>query len=99
MPYYREERDESVEKDDVLKAEHCVEPFRGMQLCAAAAGMNNARALRRVVEARGAISFALAVPLRDLNINEGFQNAQWCWEKHQRSWRAWLPGSLAARGD
>lgn len=61
-----------------MKAGHCVEPVRGIQLCAAAAGINNARAVRKAVEASGAISFALAVPPRDLNINEGFQNAQWC---------------------
>ena len=70
-----------MEKEDVLKAGHCVEPFRGMQLCAATAGINNPRALRRAAEASGAICFALAVPLRDLNINEGFQNAQWCSER------------------
>lgn len=70
-----------MEKEDVLKAEHCVEPFRGMQFCAVAAGMDSARAARRAVEASGAISFALAVAPRDLKINEGFQNAQWCSEK------------------
>ena len=70
-----------MEKEDVLKAGHCVEPFRGMQLCAAAAGISNARAVRRAVEASGAMTFALANPLRDLEINEGFQNAQWCSER------------------
>ncbi len=50
-----------------------------MQLCAAAAGINNnAMAVRRAVEASDAISIALAVTPRDLKINEGFQNAQWC---------------------
>lgn len=29
---------ESVEMEDVLKAGHCVEPFRGMQVCAIVAG-------------------------------------------------------------
>lgn len=58
-----------MEKEDELKAGHCVEPCRGMQLCAAAAGINNVRALRRAVEASGAISSALAVPPRDLKMN------------------------------
>lgn len=66
-----------MEKEDVLKAGHCVEPFRGMQLCGAAAGINSAMAVRRAVEASDAISFTLTVAPRDLNTNEGFQNAQW----------------------
>lgn len=86
-----------MEKEDVLKAGHCVEPFRGMQLCAAAAGMSNARAERRAVEASGAISFALTVPLRDLKINEGFQNAQWCSESRRGASRAVPSTLLAAR--
>lgn len=65
-----------MEKEDVLKAGHCVEPFKGMQLCAAATLIRNARAVRRAVEAGDAISFALAVPPRELKIKEGFQNAQ-----------------------
>ncbi len=60
-----------------MKAGHCVEPFRGRQLCAAAAGINSAMAVRRAVEASDAISVALAIAPRDLKINEGFQNAQW----------------------
>ena len=48
----------SVENEDALKAGHCVEPFRGMQLCGAAAGINKAMAVRRAVEASDAISFA-----------------------------------------
>ena len=36
--YYNEVRDESVEKEDLLKAGHCVEPFKGMHDCAVAAG-------------------------------------------------------------
>ena len=68
-----------MEKEDVLKAGHCVEPLRGMQLCAAAGGMlvKDVMAVRRIVEASDAISFALAVPPRELKINEGFQDAQW----------------------
>lgn len=50
-----------MEKEDVLKAGHCVEPFRGMQLCGAAAGINSAMAVRRAVEASDAISFTLTV--------------------------------------
>lgn len=81
-----------MEKEDVLKAGHWVEPFRGMQLCAAAAGINNARAARRAVEASGAISIALAVPPRELKINEGFQNAQWCSERSFERPRNNVPG-------
>lgn len=76
--YNNEDRVESVEMEDALKAGHCVEPVRGMQLCGVAAGMNNAMAVRRAVEASDAISCALTVPQRELKINEGFQNAQWC---------------------
>ena len=82
-----------MEKKDVLKAGHCVEPFRGMQFCAVAAGTNSARAARRVLEASGAISFALAVALRDLKINEGFQNAQWCSERSLELSSINTPGS------
>lgn len=86
-----------MENEDVLKAGHCVEPVKGIQLCAAVAGINHATAVRRAVEASWAISFALAFPPRDLKINEGFQNAQWFGEElqapgHQR------PTLLAARG-
>lgn len=65
-----------MEKEDVLKAGHCDEPFKGMQLCAAAAGINNAKAVRSAVDASGAMSFALAVPPRDLKVNTDFQNAR-----------------------
>ena len=68
-----------MEKEDALKAGHWVEPLRGMQLCAAAGRrfIKDAMAVRRIVEASDAISFALTVPPRELKINEGFQNAQW----------------------
>ena len=66
-----------MEKEDVLKAGHWVEPFRGMQLCAVAAVIKSAMAVRRAVEASDAISLALAVAPRELKINEGFQYAQW----------------------
>ncbi len=36
--YYSEVREESVENEDELNAGHCVEPSRGMQLCAVTAG-------------------------------------------------------------
>ena len=49
-----------MENEDVLKAGHWVEPFKVMQLCAAATLITNARAVRRAVEAGDAISFALA---------------------------------------
>ena len=57
-PYYSEERLESVEMDEVLKAGHCVEPCKGMQLWAAATGINNVRMVRRDVERSDAITFA-----------------------------------------
>ena len=67
-----------MEKEDALKAGHWVEPFRGMQLCGAATGMKNAMAVRSAVEASDTISIAICfVAPRDLNTNEGFQNAQW----------------------
>ena len=68
-----------MEKEDALKAGHWVEPLRGMQFCAAAGVVfiKDAMAVRRIVEASDAISFALVVPPRELKINEGFQNAQW----------------------
>ena len=50
-----------MEKDDELKAGHCVEPLRGMQVCAAAGRINDVKAVRRAVEANGAISSALTV--------------------------------------
>lgn len=78
VSYNSEESVVSVEKEDVLKAGHWVEPFRGMQLCAVAAVIKSAMAVRRAVEASDAISCALTVPQRELKINEGFQNAQWC---------------------
>ena len=65
-----------MEKEDALKAGHWVEPFRGMQLCGAAPGIKNATAVRSAVEASDGISIALFVAPRDLNTNEGFQNAQ-----------------------
>ena len=66
-----------MEKEDALKAGHWVDPVRGMQLWSAAGGINNAMAVRRAVEASDAISFGLFVAPRELNTNEGFQNAQW----------------------
>ena len=77
-----------MEKADALKAGHCVEPVRGMQLCVAAAVINNATAaVRRAVEASDAISFALSVAPRDLKINEGFQNSQWVSGRRSRRQR------------
>ena len=87
-----------MEKEDELKAEHWVEPFRGMQLCAAAAGINNAIAVRKAIEASCAISFTLADPLRDLKINEGFQNAQWYSEKSFVASSTLTSTLLASRG-
>lgn len=86
-----------MEKEDALKAGHWVEPFRGMQFCGAAMGIKNAMAVRSAVEASDAISIALVVAPRDLNTNEGFQNAQWgCPRQDARA----LPyrGSWAAAG-
>lgn len=48
--YYNDVREESVEKDDVLNAGHCVESFKGMQLCAVALGAVAASAVRRVAQ-------------------------------------------------
>ena len=84
-----------MEKADALKAGHCVEPVRGMQLCVAAAGIINATAVRRAVEASDAISFALSVAPRDLKINEGFQNAQWFSGRRRRRQRRGESASLS----
>ena len=65
-----------MEKDDELKAGHCVEPLRGMQLCAAAGSSNDNEAVRRAVEARGAISSALTVSPRNLKSKECCQSAR-----------------------
>ena len=67
----------SVEKEDALKAGHWVEPFRGMQVWGAATGIKSAIVVRSAVEASDDMSFALFVALRELNTNEGFQDAQW----------------------
>ena len=69
-----------MEKDDELKAGHCVEPSRGMQLCAAAGRTKDIKAVRRAVEANGAISSALTVSPRNLKSKEGCQSARWCSE-------------------
>ena len=102
-PYKSDERVVSVEKEEALKAGHWVEPFRGMQLCGAAAVINNAMAVRRAVEESDAISFALVVAPRELNTNEGFQNAQWLCLRAERgrssAFLSKLPGTLAARGN
>ena len=80
LSHNNEETVESVENEEALKAGHCVDPFRGMQLWAAAAGMivKTATTVRRAVEASDAISVAFPVAPRELKIKEGFQNAQWC---------------------
>lgn len=52
-------RVESVEMDDALKAEHCVEPFRGMQFCAAAIDIVHASAASRAVDLITAMSLVL----------------------------------------
>lgn len=41
--YYSEVRDGSVENEDALNAGHCIEPLRGMQLCAVAVGASTTR--------------------------------------------------------
>ena len=69
-----------MEKEDELKAGHCVEPFRGMHVCAAAGSINDIKVVRRTVEAKGAISSALTVSPRRLNSKEGSQSARWCSE-------------------
>ena len=46
LNYKRETRAESVEIEDTLKAGHCVEPERGMQLCAEMQGIDDATIVR-----------------------------------------------------
>lgn len=58
-PYYNEVRVESVEKEDVLNAEHCVEPLRATQLCAVAVGVIVASATRRAADFMPPISLLL----------------------------------------
>lgn len=45
--------------DDALKAEHCVEPFRGMQFCAAAVDIVHASAASRAVDLITVMSLVL----------------------------------------
>ena len=46
LTYKKETRAESVEIEDTLKAGHCVEPERGMQLCAEVKGIDDATIVR-----------------------------------------------------
>ena len=45
--------------DDALKAEHCVEPFRGIQFCAAAVDIADVSAASRAVDLITAMSLVL----------------------------------------
>lgn len=60
--YYKEVSDEPVEIEDVLKAGHCVEPLRGMQLCAKAGGSVVASTVKTVMDPMFTISLFLVEP-------------------------------------
>ena len=48
--YYKPTRDGPVDMDEALKAEQSVEPFKGMQFCAAADDIEERRAATSAVE-------------------------------------------------
>ena len=50
--------------DEALKAEHCVEPFKGMQFCAAADDIEERRAATSAVDPNTISRFVLERTLR-----------------------------------
>ena len=50
--------------DEALKAGHCVEPFKGMQLCAAADDIEDRRTVKNAVDPNTISLFVLGRTLR-----------------------------------
>ena len=62
--YYKPTKVGPVDIDEALKAGHCVEPFKGMQFCAAADGIEDRRAAKSAVELNAMSLFVLERTLR-----------------------------------
>ena len=62
--YYKPTKVEPVDMDEALKAGHCVEPFKGMQFCAAADDIEDRRAAKSAVDLNTISLFVLEQTLR-----------------------------------
>ena len=62
--YYKPTNVEPVDIDEALKAGHCVEPFKGMQFCAAADDIEDRRTVKSAVDPNTISLFVLERTLR-----------------------------------
>ena len=62
--YYKPTKVGPVDMDEALKAEHCVEPFKGMQFCAAADDIEERRAAKSAGDVNTISLFLLERTLR-----------------------------------